>query len=102
MKTPEQMAEEYAEEKSRADYIGSDGERKWYRSGRGSFSREDFLAGYEAAKKQSGDFSKNASEDLSLEERIEALEQYMNVAQRKIIELQKVVMDLVTLEWEGE
>ena len=52
MKTPEQMAEEYAEEKSRADYIGSDGEWKWYRSGRGSFSRVDFLAGYQAAKPQ--------------------------------------------------
>jgi len=51
-KTPEQMAEEYAEEKSRADYIGSDGERKWYRSGRGTFSRVDFLAGYQAAKQQ--------------------------------------------------
>ena len=49
-KTPEQMAEQYADDKSRVYYIGENGEKKWYISSRGQHSKEDFLAGHKAAQ----------------------------------------------------
>jgi hypothetical protein len=49
MKTPEQMADEYADDKSKAYYIGENGEKKWYITPGGQHSKEGFLAGYQAA-----------------------------------------------------
>lgn len=46
---PEKLAEQYADDKSKAYYIGENGEKKWYITPRGQYSKEDFLAGYEAA-----------------------------------------------------
>lgn len=47
---PEKLAEQYADDKSKAYYIGENGEKKWYITPRGQYSKEDFLAGYQAAK----------------------------------------------------
>lgn len=46
---PEKLAEQYADDKSKAYYIGENGEKKWYITPRGQYSKEDFLAGYQAA-----------------------------------------------------
>lgn len=47
---PEKLAEQYADDKSKAYYIGENGEKKWYVTPRGQHSKEAFLAGYKAAK----------------------------------------------------
>lgn len=46
----EKLAEQYAEDKSKAYYIDQNGDQKWYITERGRYSKEDFLAGYKAAK----------------------------------------------------
>lgn len=51
-KTPEEMAEEYADDKSKAYYIGENDENKWYITPRGQYAKEDFLAGYQAGVKE--------------------------------------------------
>ncbi len=49
-KTPEELAAEYGEAVSKSWYISAEGERKWYPNGRDRHAKEDFLAGYQAAK----------------------------------------------------
>ena len=46
----EKLAEQYAEDKSKAYYIDQNGDQKWYITERGRYSKEDFLAGYKAAR----------------------------------------------------
>lgn len=46
----EKLAEQYAEDKSKAYYIDQNGDRKWYITERSRYSKEDFLAGYKAAQ----------------------------------------------------
>lgn len=48
----EKLAEQYAEDKSKAYYIDQNGDQKWYITERGRYSKEDFLAGYKAAKQE--------------------------------------------------
>lgn len=48
----EKLAEQYAEDKSKAYYIDQNGDQKWYITERGRYSKEDFLAGYKAAQDQ--------------------------------------------------
>ena len=74
MKTPEQMAEEYAEDKSKAYYIGQDGERKWYPSLRGKYTKEDFLTGYQVAKDQLADADKVMPQWISVKDRLPNVE----------------------------
>lgn len=47
---PEKLAEQYADDKSKTYYIDENGEKKWYITPRGQYSKEDFLAGYKAAQ----------------------------------------------------
>jgi hypothetical protein len=96
MKTPEQLAEEYAATKTDSVFY------------RGSLS-DAFLAGYQAAKSEdkaewdaahermvaeyeaNSPNNSNSSDDSDtpdLQEQVEALQQYMTVAQRKIMALQ--------------
>ena len=100
MKTPEEMAEQYARE-------------NWGSGWEHDASIDAFLAGYKAAKLESmrpktdvigdalnnsaarhavallGDKPSNDDSDTpDLQEQVEALQQYMNVAQRKIMALQ--------------
>ena len=44
------LAEQYAEDRSKAYYVDESGEWKWYITERGRYSKVDFLAGYKAAK----------------------------------------------------
>lgn len=48
----EKLAEQYAEDKSKAYYIDQNGDQKWYITERGRYSKVDFLAGYKAAQDQ--------------------------------------------------
>lgn len=76
MKTPEEMAKEYAATKTDSIFY------------RGSLS-DAFLAGYQAAMNSSN--NSNSSDDSDtpdLQEQVEALQAYMTVAQRKIMALQ--------------
>lgn len=72
----EKLAEQYAEDKSKAYYIDQNGDQKWYMTERGRYSKEDFLAGYQAAKDQVADadkvmnFSNNLNGWISVEERL--------------------------------
>lgn len=66
----EKLAEQYAEDKSKAYYIDKYGERTWYMTKRGEYSKEDFLAGYQAAKDQLADADKVMPQWISVEERL--------------------------------
>ena len=88
MKTPEEMAEEYAKDNTVA---------KWEYD----ISKGSFLAGYRQAKVQDkaewdaahermiAEYEESDSSDTpDLQEQVEALQAYMTVAQRKIMALQ--------------
>ena len=64
MKTPEEMAEEYAEDKSKAYYMDKYGCQTWYMTERGRYSKDDFLAGYHTAY--------NIAYELGFEEALKA------------------------------
>ena len=75
-KTPEELAEEYAVTKTDSVFY------------RGSLS-DAFLAGYQAAMNSpKNSDSSDDSDGPDLQEQVEALHQYMTVAQRKIMVLQ--------------
>lgn len=50
--SPEMLAEQYADDKSKVFYLNQHGEKKTYVSSRGQYAKEDFLAGYQAAKNE--------------------------------------------------
>lgn len=92
MKTPEQMAKEYG------DYFMPGEDNKAYTP---LIKEIAFLAGYKAAKDEMNSPKNSDSSDNSdtpdLQEQIEALQQYMTVAQRKIMALQSNVNLLLYL-----
>lgn len=59
------LAEQYAEDRSKAYYVDESGEWKWYITERGRYSKVDFLAGYKAAKEQFRSTTKEAGDKLT-------------------------------------